>query len=163
MSRGLNLLAVFISTILFACGVLMMGSSHPKAQTISRVNALKAGPLTLSATDTGTCATANACVVLQVNGYAALGIQATGTCGTCTLNFETTMDDVNWVATNLVPVGASTAVSSASASGAWTSGALGPIVVSQARARMSALVSGSFSVIVRATISAPLPLITSAR
>lgn len=155
MARVAMTVGLVFAVLLVAAAVLM---PHAAAQTISRVNVLKAGPATLSATDTGTCATANACLALQVNGYAALGLQATGTCGTCTLQFETTMDDVNWVATNLVPVGASTPASSASASGEWTTG-VNPLVVSQIRARMSALASGSFSVVLRATIFAPAPVL----
>jgi hypothetical protein len=129
--------------LILLCAVLMMlyASSSSIAQTISRVTPLTATG-TLNAT-TGDGST----VTLGLGGYTGVAVQLTGTCGTCTVNFETTLDGSNWVALNMTPPDSTTAVTSASDAGVWKGATIGTSV----RARMSARSSGSFVVTMRAT------------
>lgn len=104
---------------------------------------------TVNAIDAGTCtATSAGCVVLQPGGYRNLAVQITGTCTTCTVSFEMSLDGTNWVAQNLsTPVGAAGA-SSTAAAGVFV-GPFGPGIF---RARLSARASGSFVITIRASL-----------
>lgn len=98
-------------------------------------------------TATGTLSAAATSVTLNLGGYVGVGVQVTGTCGSCTLNFEATLDGTNWVAVNMTPPSSTTAVTTATAVGAWN----GAIVGRTFRVRMSARSSGSFVINIRAT------------
>ena len=129
-------------------GLVACLAAQPAAQSISRVSAVTKSA-TLSTINNGTppCA-ATACVAMSVNGFTSVGVQVVGTCGTCTLQFEATIDGTNWVAVNLTPLNSTTGASSTAAPGVWQ----GPVAAAQIRARMSALSSGNFTVTLRATL-----------
>jgi hypothetical protein len=118
------------------------------AQGISRITPTNASG-TVNAIDAGTCTTTSAgCVVIAPHGYRNIAVQVTGTCGTCTLSFEMSVDGVNWVAQNLTPTNSATPASSTTAAGVWV-GSSGPGIF---RARLSARASGSFVITIRATL-----------
>jgi hypothetical protein len=102
---------------------------------------------TLSVVDAGTCTTTTTgCVILRSGGARNISVQLTGTCGTCTVLFEMSVDGTTWVAQLLTPPGTAVAVSTTSAVGVWT----GPVGPGAFRARLSAWASGSFVVTARA-------------
>jgi hypothetical protein len=117
------------------------------AQTISKVTPLTAGPTTLSTTSSGACAYTTDCVKLNVGGYTGVSVQITGTCGTCTVQFEATIDGTNWVALSMLPSNSTTPVTNAAVVGVWQAS----IGAAQIRARLSARSSGSFVISLRAT------------
>lgn len=93
----------------------------------------------------GTLSSAGQAVALNLMDYVGIGVQVTGTCGTCTLQFEVTVDGTNWVAANMTPPDSTTAATSTTATGVWGGGMVG----SAFRVRMSARSSGSFVVTIR--------------
>lgn len=133
---------------LFALLFSLLAVVGASAQTISKVTPLVAGPTTLTTTSSGVCAYTTDCVKLNVGGYSGISVQVTGTCGTCTLQFETTVDGTNWVALSMVPSNSTTPATSTSTVGVWQASA----GASQIRARLSARSSGSFVVSLRATL-----------
>lgn len=101
---------------------------------------------TVNVADTG-CVTGS-CAILSLGGYKSFSIQLTGTCGTCTANFEASNDGTNWQALNAAPSNSATPAASASAAGLWQ----GSGAFSQIRVRLSARSSGSFVVTLRAAL-----------
>lgn len=87
------------------------------------------------------------CLSVAAAGYGTVGFQLSGTFSG-TLSFEGTTDNSNWVALRATPPGTTTAVTSATAAGAWVGSAAG---LSQVRARVSSYTSGSFSVSILVT------------
>lgn len=71
--------------------------------------------------------------VLDVNGYAAVAIQITGTF-TAVINFEGSVDGSNWVSLQATPSDAASPITSASAPGIWIVPVSG---LSQIRARLT--------------------------
>lgn len=131
----------FLQFYSFVLAALLLACAVPVAQTISGVS-----PYTASGT-LNTTSGAGSVVTLNIGGYTGVAVQLVGTCGTCTVNFEVTVDGTNWVATNLTPPDSTTPATSASAAGVWK----GPANASGFRARMSARASGSFAATLRAT------------
>lgn len=82
------------------------------------------------------------CLAFPVSGFGGVGIQVAGTF-TGTISFEGTVDDATWVAINMTPPNSTTAVTTATAVGAWTGPAGG---LSQVRARFSAYTSGTANI-----------------
>lgn len=114
--------------------LLAFGLPPMRAQTIPAT-------ANITASDSGTCATAGACLTVNLPGNSASSvIQLTGTFS-ATLQFEgTTSQGGTFVAVSATPVGGGSAVNSATATGAWrvtTSG------LSQIRVRCSAFTSGT--------------------
>ena len=106
----------------------------------------------LTASDAGTCATAGACLVVNVNNQnAASVVQLTGT-WSATVQFEaTTSQGGTFVAINAFPLNSTTAVTSATGNGAWrvtTSG------LAQLRVRVSAFTSGTVAAAITASTGA---------
>lgn len=100
------------------------------------------------------CSTATNCVQLLVSpNSASASITLAGT-WTGTNNFEVTADSAptNWVSLSCVPTGSSTAVTSATANGVWVCAAAN---VTSIRVRASAGVTGTASVVIRASPAAP--------
>lgn len=97
----------------------------------------------------GTLSAAATSVTLNLGSYVGVGVQVTGTCGTCTLNFEATLDGTNWVAVNMTPPDSTTPATTTTAVGVWT----GAVVGRTFRVRMSARSSGSFVISIRAVPS----------
>lgn len=93
-----------------------------------------------------TCATANACISLQLDGSTgAATIQLTNTF-TGTAQFEVSSDNsTTWAAINGTPPNSTTAVSSATSTGVWQFNVAG---FTNIRVRASALASGTISVVI---------------
>ena len=96
----------------------------------------------LSASDSGACTTANACLILNVainTGGATFGITANASGNT--IQFEATADNgASWVALSVTPSNSTTTVTSSNGTGAWQANVAGFTAI---RMRMSTLVSGS--------------------
>jgi hypothetical protein len=106
----------------------------------------------LTAQTSSTCGSTS-CVVLPLN--AAVNSAAWQISGTFvgTVTFEGTVDGTNWVATAVVPVGATrTLATTATAAGAWQQNVAG---LAGVRARCSAFTSGTIAVIVKRGAGAP--------
>lgn len=129
--------------------LLLLWALPVHAQTIAGVRAVTVPQATLTAAS-ASCLATN-CVTLQLGGYVNIGVQVTGTCGTCTLQFEASIDGTNFVAVSMTPIGSATTATSTAVVGIWTTANL-PIAVVAFRARISALTSGSFVVTLRATL-----------
>ena len=113
--------------------LLLLIAGSVRAQTIpSTAN--------ITAQDSGACSTAGACLVVNVPNQAASSVvQLTGT-WSATIQFEgTTSVGGTFVAVNAVPVGGTTAVTSATGNGAWRIAVAG---LAQVRVRCSAVSSG---------------------
>lgn len=95
----------------------------------------------------GTLAANGNIFLLDVRELDTLGIQVTGAM-TATLQFEGTIDGINWFALNAVPKDSSTPVTSATAAGVWFAN-VGALLA--ARVRCSAYTSGSPTIGMRAT------------
>ena len=94
------------------------------------------GNITASGT---TCATANACIVALINqNTGGAMIQLSGTF-TGTVQFESSIDNVTWVAINGTPLNSTTGASSATAAGIWQFNVAGAAYL---RARASAYSAG---------------------
>lgn len=132
---------------LFASLLLVGGVAQ--AQTIVQVQPGVATG-TVNVTDAGTCsATSTGCVVLNLGGYSGVTVQQTGTCNSCTTQFEMTVDGTNWVAVSLFPPTTTVGVSSTTTTGVWS----GSFNGSKFRVRLSGYSSGSFVVTVRSTLA----------
>lgn len=90
----------------------------------------------------GNNAAAQDVVLLSVAGYGTVAFQLTGTF-TATQTFEGSVDGVNFVAMSVVPIGSTTAVTTATAVGIWVGNASGLHAV---RVRCSAWTSGTATV-----------------
>lgn len=99
--------------------------------------------------------TVNGAVVVSsdLSGWGGVAVQLTGTCTGCTANFEGSVDGTNYVSLAMQALGGSTAVTSASAAGAWTASVPG---VQRVRVRLSAYTSGSFIVTLRGGLAGSL-------
>lgn len=104
-----------------------------------------------------TCAVTNACVVLPLGTAASSSsVTLTGT-WTATVQFEASPDGgTTWVAINGTPPSSTTAVTSATANGAWT---FNVGSMTHLRARASALASGTVGVNINASAA---PILASA-
>lgn len=102
------------------------------------------GGLKASTTD---CTVDNSCVSLAFmsDSVGAASIQLTGT-WVATISFEGTVDGVTWVAISGTPTNSTTAVTSATANGAWIFQVGG---LTNIRARCSAFTSGTANALVR--------------
>lgn len=127
-------------------GLLLWGALPAQAQFLDGYTP-RTATAELTTTDAGGACASTACVALNLGGYTAVAIQVTGTCGTCTLEFEVSVDNTNWVALNLIPPNSTTGVGTTTTTGIW-SGNVGSRYV---RARLSARASGSFVVTIYAT------------
>lgn len=114
--------------------LLLLALTPIRAQTIPAT-------ANLTASDAGTCATANACLVVNVsNNAAASVIQLTGTFS-ATLQFEgVTQQGGTFVSVAATPLAGGSAVTSSTGTGAWRVTASG---LSQLRVRCSTFVSGT--------------------
>lgn len=96
------------------------------------------GNLTASSSDGSTAGSSLTCNLTQYNGTA--GISLTGTFSV-TVQFEATLDQLNWVSINAYPAsGTQTAVTSATATGLWRANVAGMAAV---RVRCSTYTSGT--------------------
>lgn len=132
--------------VLLVLCALFVASSTLYAQNIGRITPVQTASATLS-TQNAACV-ATACTTLSLGGYTKVSVSVFGTCGTCTLQFEASIDGTNWVAVNMTPLNSVTPATSTSAAGVWQ----GTVGAAQFRARMSALSSGNFAVVLRATL-----------
>ncbi len=88
-------------------------------------------------------------VVLSLSNYGTVAIQLSGTF-TATTVFETTVNNVTWVALAVVPVAGGAAVTGATAVGAWVANCGG---LAQVRVRCSAFTSGVISASIGASVT----------
>lgn len=138
-----------IRRMVAVCLLLLIPALLQAQSSISRVVPITATG-TVSATDAGTCTVTNTgCVILPLGGYTKVSVQLTGTCGTCTAQFEVSVDGTTWVAQNMTPPNSATPAASTTAVGAWNNALVGP---GRFRVRLSAIASGSFVVTIRATL-----------
>lgn len=125
---------------------LLLCSAPARAQSITTVHPVLGGPATLGAAS-ASCLSTN-CVSINLGGYTAVSVQLVGACGTCTAQFEVTVDGTNWVAVSLAPPGTGVAVTSTTTAGIWQ----GSVVGRAFRVRLSAWASSSFVASIRATM-----------
>src|SRR6266853_6467702 len=97
---------------------------------------------TLSASDAGTCATANACITIPISassGGATFAITANASANT--IQFEASADyGITWVALNVTPSNSTTAVTSTTGTGTWQANVA---AYTNTRMRCSTFVSGT--------------------
>lgn len=97
---------------------------------------------TLSASDAGTCATANACLAIPItsaSGGATFAITANASANT--IQFEASADyGLTWVALNAIPSNSTTAATSTTGTGTWQANVAG---YTNARLRCSTFVAGT--------------------
>lgn len=137
-----GVVAVAAAVLLF-----VLASITLSAQSLSLVKPLHRTSVALAVADSG-CLSTN-CISVELGGYRNFSFQVVGTCGTCTVQFETSSDGATWVAVNMLPVsGTQTAVTSTAAAGIWQ----GAVTAPRVRARMSAWASGSFIVTFHGTM-----------
>lgn len=130
---GVALLATFVFGVTAKLGAQGQAREYAAA-TLSAANA---------------ACNANNCVNVGLGVFKTVSVQLTGTCGTCTLQFEVSNDGTNYVSVNMLPIsGTQTAVTSVTAVGIWS----GQVPTTYFRVRMSALSSGSFVVKLRAVL-----------
>jgi hypothetical protein len=135
-----------VKATLLAIALVIVALTVPlRAQTVGRP--VLAGPATLAASNAA-CLVTN-CISINLGGYSAVSAQLFGACGTCTAQFEETVDGTNWVAINLLPPNGTVGVSSTAAAGIWQ----GAIIARSFRVRLSAWASGSWVVSLRAVQS----------
>lgn len=120
---------------------------------------IRAGPLfastAITASDTGACTTAGACLMLAVPANSASsGFNISGTFS-ATIQFEGCIENcgtaASWVAINAFPLNSTTAVTSATGTGAWRVTASG---LTQIRMRCSTYVSGTANVSITFSLGA---------
>lgn len=116
------------------------------AQTIGGVTALTTAPTSLTTQFSTTC-TSVSCATLYTGGYANIAIQVTGT-WTGTVTFKASVDGVNFQAVTLTPFVTASAVSTATANGAWQ----GTVVAQVVRVEFTTKSSGTAVVSLRATV-----------
>lgn len=123
------------------------------AQNQSAIKPIQSKATTLNTLSSGTCLNTTDCVTINLGGYAGIAVQVTGTCTTCVLSFEGTIDGTNWVPvlmTKTDEIGTATVTNTAS-----TGLFMGSLVSTAFRARLGARQSGSFVVTLFATSSVP--------
>lgn len=82
---------------------------------------------------------------ISMIGYGRFTIQVTVSGFTGTVNFEGTIDDTNWFAVTVDPIGGGSAVTTATGAGVFRNTAAG-VALSQLRARTSSVSGGTVTV-----------------
>lgn len=131
-------------------GYLPAPSTIPSFRSVHQWGiAYHRGPATLSAANDGTCtATGTGCLVVNIGGYAGIGVQLTGT-WVGTVTFEVTIDGTTWAAQDMTQTTSTTPTTTTTGNGIW----VGATVGTKMRVRFSTRSSGSVVASIRATMN----------
>lgn len=136
----LVLLALVVAVPLLAQQTTIPSTATPQGTYNVTGGALQLNRATLSAQDSGTCTTANACVVLALGPTdTSANITASGTFS-ATAQIEATLGNGQWAALSCPTFTAGAAVSSFTSTGAWECSVPGMVAL---RVRVSSYTSGS--------------------